>query len=65
VSHQVVLTTCDQVIAGELKGRFAEIVAALAKRPAAFPTVIPTSARDGAGIPELRAAIARLKAERR
>ena len=65
VSHQVVLTKCDQVKAGELKGRIAEIEAALAKRPAAFPTVIPTSARDGAGIPELRAAIARLKAERR
>jgi GTP-binding protein len=38
--------------------------AALAKRPAAFPHVLPTSARSGTGIPELRAAIARLKTER-
>ena len=32
---------------------------------AAFPDVLVTSARDGSGIPELRAAIARLVAERR
>ena len=64
VSHQIVLTKCDQVKASELKERIAATEAALKKRPAAFPTVIATSAREGAGIPELRAAIARLKAER-
>ena len=37
---------------------------ALAKRPAAFPEVLPTSSRSGDGMPELRAAIARLKGER-
>jgi GTP-binding protein len=64
VSHQVVLTKADQVKASELAERMAATEAALAKRPAAFPQVIATSAHSGAGIPELRAAIARLKEER-
>jgi GTP-binding protein len=64
VSHQVVLTKCDQVKASELAERIAATEAALKKRAAAFPHVLTTSARDGAGIPELRAAIARLKNER-
>ena len=65
VSHQIVLTKCDEVKPAELAGRVAEAEAALAKRPAAFPTVLATSAHDGAGIPELRAAIARLLEERK
>jgi GTP-binding protein len=65
VSHQIVLTKCDAVNAEELARRKEEVGAALAKRPAAFPGVLTTSARDGAGIPELRAAIARLLAERK
>ena len=65
VSHQIVLTKCDEVKPSELGSRIAEVEAALAKRPAAFPDVLATSSRDGAGIPELRAAIARLLAERR
>ena len=64
VSHQIVLTKADQVKAPELTERIAAIEAALAKRPAAFPHVLPTSSREGTGIAELRAAIARLKAER-
>jgi GTP-binding protein len=64
VSHQIVLTKCEQVKPAELKERIAAIEDALKKRPAAFPHVLPTSTRDGTGIPELRAAIARLKAER-
>jgi GTP-binding protein len=64
VSHQIVLTKCDQVKASELAERIAATEAALKKRPAAFPHVIATSSRAGTGIPELRAAIARLKAER-
>jgi GTP-binding protein len=64
VSHQIVLTKADQVKAADLAQTVAATQAALAKRPAAFPQVIATSARSGAGIPELRAAIARLKAER-
>jgi GTP-binding protein len=64
VSHQVILTKCDEVKSTELDARIAGLEAALAKRPAAFPAVIATSSRDGSGIPELRAAIARLLAER-
>jgi GTP-binding protein len=65
VSHQIVLTKCDAVKPSELRDRIAEVETALAKRPAAFPTVLPTSSSDGAGIPELRAAIARLLEERK
>jgi GTP-binding protein len=64
VSHQIVLTKADAVKASELASRINEVEAALAKRPAAFPGVLLTSAHDGTGIPELRAAIARLLAER-
>lgn len=64
VSYQIVLTKADQVKPDELTERVAAIEAALATRPAAFPRVLATSARTGMGIPELRAAIARLKAER-
>ncbi|HZQ13423.1 MAG TPA: ribosome biogenesis GTP-binding protein YihA/YsxC [Pseudolabrys sp.] len=65
VSHQVVLTKSDELKAAELSARIAEVEAALAKRPAAFPHVLATSAEDGSGIVELRAAIARLLAERK
>jgi GTP-binding protein len=59
------LTKCDEVKASELPRRIAEVEAALAKRPAAFPGVLLTSAHEGTGIPEVRAAVARLLAERR
>ncbi len=64
VSHQIVLTKADQVKASELAKRIEAVEAVLRKRPAAFPHVLPTSSRTGDGMPELRAAIARLKAER-
>ena len=64
VSYQIVLTKADQVKQADLEGRVAAIAAALAKRPAAFPEILVTSARDGAGMPELRAAIARVVRER-
>ena len=64
VSYQVVLTKADQVKASELAERIEAVEAALKKRPAAFPHVLPTSSRTGGGMSELRAAIARLKAER-
>jgi len=65
VSHQIVLTKRDELKPLELGGRIAEVEAVLAKRPAAFPSVLATSSRDGTGIPELRAAIARLLEERK
>ncbi|MGZ5867272.1 MAG: ribosome biogenesis GTP-binding protein YihA/YsxC [Xanthobacteraceae bacterium] len=64
VSHQIILTKCDELKPAELSSRIAEVEAALAKRPAGFPTVLATSSLDATGIPELRAAIARLLAER-
>ena len=64
VSHQVVLTKCDEVKPAELAKRISEVEATLAKRPAAFPAVLATSSQEGTGIGELRAAIARLLAER-
>jgi GTP-binding protein len=63
VSYQVVLTKADGAKPGEREQRLTETEAALAKRPAAFPEVIFTSAAKGEGIDELRAAIARLVAE--
>jgi GTP-binding protein len=64
VSHQVVLTKAEAVKASELPARIAETETALTKFAAAFPGVIATSAHDGSGVAELRAAIARLLAER-
>jgi GTP-binding protein len=63
VSYQIVLTKADQVSAA-LDPTIAGVGAAIARRPAAFPEIIATSAREGAGIAELRAAIARLLRER-
>jgi GTP-binding protein len=65
VSHQVVLTKSDEVTEAELARRIGEVEAALTKRPAAFPTVLATSAREGTGIADLRAAVARLLDERK
>ncbi len=64
VSHQIVLTKADQVKQADLQERIAATQAALAGRPAAFPRALATSSRSGDGIPDLRAAIAKLKAER-
>jgi GTP-binding protein len=64
VSHQIVLTKADQIPGEALAACIAETQAAIAKRAAAFPLVLATSSRDGGGIPELRAAIHRLMAER-
>jgi GTP-binding protein len=64
VSYQIVLTKADQVKQGELEARVSDTAAALARRPAAFPEVLVTSSREGAGMAELRAAIARILRER-
>jgi GTP-binding protein len=63
VSYQVILTKADAVKANARDACSAEMLAALAKHPAAFPGVIFTSAETGLGIGDLRAAIARLLAE--
>jgi GTP-binding protein len=64
VNYQVVLTKADEVAEAALAELIGRTTAALARHPAAFPQVLATSARDGGGIPELRAAIARLVKER-
>jgi GTP-binding protein len=65
VSYQVVLTKADQVKAAELAPRIAATSAALATHPAAFPELLVTSSRTGAGMPQLRAAMVRLLEERK
>jgi GTP-binding protein len=64
VSYQIVLTKTDQMKAAALDNRMAATAAALATHPAAFPQVLATSSRTGAGMPELRAAIVKLLRER-
>jgi GTP-binding protein len=64
VSYQIVLTKADQVKAAELAQRAVDVKAALARHPAAFPEILVTSSRTGAGMPELRAAMVRLLGER-
>ena len=64
VSYQIVLTKADQVKASELEQRIASTLDALKAHPAAYPEVLTTSSRTGAGMPELRAAMIRLLAER-
>jgi GTP-binding protein len=65
VSYEVVLTKKDQVMDAAVEPRLVEIRNALAARPAAYPEILFTSAHSGEGVPELRASIARLIAERR
>ena len=64
VSYQVVLTKADQVKKTELDAIIAATAAQLSKHPAAFPEVLATSSRTGAGMPELRAAMIQLLRER-
>jgi GTP-binding protein len=58
VSYQAVLTKADKVKPGELPALLERTAAALARRPAAHPLLIASSAVTGAGVPELRAALA-------
>jgi GTP-binding protein len=64
VSYEIVLTKADEVKRDALAATIAEVAAGIRKRPAAFPDVLATSARTGAGIGDLRAAVARLLAEK-
>lgn len=60
VSYQIVLTKTDKVKRDALETLIAKISAELIKRPAAHPTVMPTSSAKGWGIAELRAELAAL-----
>ena len=59
VSYQIVLTKADKLKKGEAEKVQAATLKAIAKRPAAYPAVIVTSAEKGDGLPELRAEIMR------
>ncbi len=60
VSYQGVLTKADKPKKTELEAVIAKVGQELGKRPAAYPNLLVTSAREGGGIPELRATIAAL-----
>jgi GTP-binding protein len=64
VSYQIVLTKSDRVGPVDLERRLASVSLQLARRPAAYPEILATAAKTGAGIAELRAAIGRLLRER-
>lgn len=60
VVYQVILTKCDKLNPTPLQERIAAIALELAKHAAAHPEVLATSARTGAGIPELQSTLAAL-----
>jgi GTP-binding protein len=60
VSYQVVLTKADAVKRADLDKVAAATTAAIARRPAAHPGIVITSAHSGDGIDALRAEIAAL-----
>ena len=64
VSYAIVLTKRDEVKGADQPARVAATLEALRKHPAAYPGTFFTSARTGEGVPELRAHIAQLLAER-
>ena len=62
VVYQVVLTKADKVRPGESERFLDATRAEVAAHTAAYPEVLATSTKTGAGIPELRAALAELAA---
>ncbi len=61
LTFQVVLTKADKVKAKDHDKVLAQVRAALAKHPAAYPEIVLTSSEKGDGIPTLRAIIAGLE----
>jgi len=60
VAFQLVLTKIDGVKPDRLARKLAEVEAVVKTHAAAFPHVIATSSRTGAGIEELRGSLATL-----
>ena len=60
VSYQIVLTKTDKIKPPAVKRVSEETLAAIAKRPAAFPRIAATSSSKTHGIDTLRAEIAEL-----
>jgi GTP-binding protein len=61
VTFQVVMTKADKVNRETREANIAQVKAALAKHPAAYPEIIVTSSEKGEGIETLRAVIATLE----
>jgi GTP-binding protein len=61
VTFQVVLTKADKVNAATRAENTAQVQAALARHPAAYPEIVVTSSEKGEGIETLRAIIATLE----
>jgi GTP-binding protein len=64
VSYQVVLTKGDALKKADQQFMTEATFDEIKRRPAAFPEVLLTSSETGAGMPEFRAAIGRVLAER-
>ena len=58
VSYQLVLTKADKLKPAELQQTIGRTAVAIARRPAAHPEILATSAAKGLGMAELRAGIA-------
>ena len=58
VSYQVVLTKADKIKPPELERLLADTAGKIRRRPAAFPELLATSSERGAGVSDLRLAIA-------
>lgn len=58
ISYQIVLTKADKLKRGEAEAMTGATLAAVSRRPAAFPRVLATSTESGEGLAELRAEIA-------
>ena len=57
VSYQLVLTKADKIKPPALEKLKDETLAAIARRPAAFPEIVATSSEKGVGVDDLKAAI--------
>jgi GTP-binding protein len=64
VSYQIVLTKIDKIKPSDVDKMIAAVSETFERHPAAYPAVLATSSETGDGIPELRAAVARLLTER-
>ncbi len=64
MSYQVVLTKGDAIKQADQQFMREATYDEIKRRPAAFPEVLLTSSESGLGIPELRAAVGRVLAER-
>lgn len=63
VTFQIVLTKIDDVKPASLEAKLAAVQGLARAHPAAYPDIIATSSETGAGIPALRASLAKLAAE--